>query len=243
MTRSKRTHRWLPILGALVAVVAGVSSVAAVEPHAKPLRFSKAQIRIEMNQTGNDAGIQMLIDGEGWEHASVYTPGGNRVLNVKARGSVGILGLTELFFESEEPSLDELPLEDLLQMFPEGRYRIVGETSEGRYIVGGAVLSHDIPSGPNVVSPLEGATTDADNTVIDWDPVIEPAGIIITGYQLIVELPEPLRVFSVDLPPSVTALTVPVGFLEPDTGYKFEVLAIAEGGNQTITEGTFTTAP
>jgi hypothetical protein len=242
MIITRWSRRWMPVLGALLTL-AVVSSAAAAGGDAKPLRFSKAQIRIEMNETGNDAGIQMLIDGEGWEHAEVFAPGGTKVLNVRARGSVGILGMTELFFESEEPTLDELPLEDLLAMFPEGRYRIVGVTAEGRDIVGGAVLSHDIPAGPDVVSPLEGAVTDANATVVDWDPVVEPAGIVIVGYQVIVELPEPLRVLSVDLPASVTQLTVPIGFLEPGTDYKFEVLAIAEGGNQTITEGTFTTAP
>jgi len=36
---------------------------------------------------------------------------------------------------------------------------------------------------------------------------------------------------------------VPAEFLQPDTHYVFEVLAIAEGGNQTITEGCFDTAP
>jgi Fibronectin type III domain len=112
-------------------------------------------------------------------------------------------------------------------------------------MVGTARLTHDIPAGPTVVVPTEGAVTSVDDTVIDWDPVVEPAGIEIAGYQVIVELEEPLRVFSVDLPASVTAVTVPPEFLKPGTDYKFEVLAIARGGgrNQTITESTFTTAP
>ena len=35
---------------------------------------------------------------------------------------------------------------------------------------------------------------------------------------------------------------VPAEFLEAGTDYVFEVLAIEEGGNQTISEGCFTTA-
>jgi len=95
-----------------------------------------------------------------------------------------------------------------------------------------------VHSGGHVRSPV-------DDTVIDWDPVVEPAGIEIAGYQVIVELEEPLRVLSVDLPALVTAVTVPPEFQKPGTDYKFEVLAIARGGgrNQTITESTFTTAP
>jgi hypothetical protein len=37
-------------------------------------------------------------------------------------------------------------------------------------------------------------------------------------------------------------VTVPNELLEPGTEYTFEVLAIEEGGNQTITEGCFVTA-
>jgi hypothetical protein len=39
-----------------------------------------------------------------------------------------------------------------------------------------------------------------------------------------------------------TALTVPDGLLEEGTAYNFEVLAIADNGNQTLTEGCFVTA-
>ncbi len=55
---------------------------------------------------------------------------------------------------------------------------------------------------------------------------------------------EPLRVLSVVLDPSVTSLVVPPEFfVQRNTEHKFEVLAIAENGNQTITEGSFITAP
>lgn len=230
-------------MGLAAALALETASSVASAGAVKPIKFSKAKILIELNATAQDAGIQMLLDGEGWEHASVYRPDGRKVMDVRARGSVGAIGVTELFFESAEPSLADLPLADLLEMFPEGKYRIEGTTVEGRDILGVAVLSHDIPGAPNVVSPAEGGVTDPAATVIDWDPVIEPAGIQIAGYQVIVELPEPLMILSVDLPASVTAVTVPAEFLEPGTDYKFEVLAIAEGGDQTITEGTFTTGP
>jgi hypothetical protein len=39
-----------------------------------------------------------------------------------------------------------------------------------------------------------------------------------------------------------TSLTVPVEVLQPGTEYEFEVLAIAENGNQTISENCFVTA-
>jgi hypothetical protein len=43
------------------------------------------------------------------------------------------------------------------------------------------------------------------------------------------------------VPASVTSVTVPSEFLEEDTEYTFEVLALEEGGNQTISESSFVT--
>jgi len=42
--------------------------------------------------------------------------------------------------------------------------------------------------------------------------------------------------------PTVTSLRVPKRFLQPDTVYELEVLAIEVGGNQTISVGFFRTA-
>src|ERR687898_427598 len=72
--------------------------------------------------------------------------------------------------------LDDLPLKDLLRMFPEGRYRLVGETTDGSEMIGLARLTHDIPAGPTVVTPEEGAVTPVDDTLIDWEPVVKPVG-------------------------------------------------------------------
>ena len=43
------------------------------------------------------------------------------------------------------------------------------------------------------------------------------------------------------LPASVTSITVPSGFLEPGTAYDWEVLAIEESGNQTLSSSKFRT--
>lgn len=242
--------RWMQTRWAIVALGAALAlattpSAASPGDGRAPLEFDVAQIRIEKNATARDAGIQVLLDAEDWKRVAIYLPhGGPRIMQVRASSIVGRIGVTELFFESAEPSLDDLPLKDLLAMFPEGRYRLVGQTTDGGEMIGTARLTHDIPAGPTVVTPEEGAVTRVDDTLIDWEPVVKPAGIEIAGYQVIVELPEPLRVFSVDLPASVTSVTVPPEFLNPGAEYKLEVLAIARGGgrNQTITESSFTTA-
>jgi Fibronectin type III domain len=243
MKRHTVNMRRSSIGGLLVVVVlAAVSSIASAgQQQRQTIRFDRAQILFELNATAQDAGIQALLDAEGWETVTVLAPDGQELLEVEADGSVGDIGVTELFFESAEPSLADLPLDELLAMFPEGRYRFVGRTVEGQRLVGAATLSHDIPAGPVVLSPVEGGVTDPNHTVISWQPVTEPPGIGISGYQVIVELPEPLRIFSVDLPASDTSVTVPAEFLEPGTDYKFEVIAVADNHNQTITEGTFST--
>ena len=166
---------------------------------------------------------------------------GNRGLDIEGKRSLKEQGLTELFFESAEPSLDQLPLDEFLARFPEGEYQFFGTTAEGDEITGAATLTHNIPEGPVVVSPAEGAVLDPDNAVISWKSVNSPPGIDIVGYQVIVSREDPLRVLSLDLPATTTSVTVPPEFLEPGTEYRFEVLAIEASGNQTITESVFET--
>ncbi len=142
----------LSILGLGAALALAAASVASAQGETRrwepPIPFSRAKILIELNATAQDAGIQMLIDGEGWKQVQVYSPEGEKVLDVRPRGSIGVIGITELFFESAEPSLQDLPLEELLEMFPEGQYWVFGRTAEGQRMWGTAELSHDIPDGP-----------------------------------------------------------------------------------------------
>jgi hypothetical protein len=90
--------------------------------------------------------------------------------------------------------------------------------------------------------PDEGEVVDPGAAlVISWDEVADPPGSAIAGYQLIVEAGL-LNVLDVKVPASVTSFTVPPEFLEADTDYDFEVLAIEAGGNQTITQSEFSTS-
>ncbi|MDQ4005901.1 MAG: fibronectin type III domain-containing protein [Actinomycetota bacterium] len=205
----------------------------------KPIRLSEATMIVEVNATDGDAGLQVFLDGEPWRSMEIADPDGERILAVKTKRHLRDHGLTELFSESSEPSFKELPLRKFKKLFPEGRYTFRGTTIEGRRLVGSAKLSHDIPDGPNITSPAEDASVSKDNAVADWDPVAESGGIDITGYRAIVEREDPLRVFSVDLPASVTGVTIPAEFLESGTDYKLEVQAIEASGNQTLTESEF----
>ena len=234
-----------------VAVLAMVGLLgAAQQPRAE--QFSAARIIIEVNASDRDGGIQIFVDGTGWNRLEVFDPVGQKVFDVFGSHSVGMTGVTELFFESAEPSFDDLPLDQLLVRFPQGGYRFEGVTADGaRLLTGKATLSHKIPAGPEVVSPAEGATlARSAPVVIDWDPVTQPypgtsLPVTIVGYQVIVERvkPKPLLAFNVTLPATVTRVTVPAEFIQANADYKFEVLAIEQSGNQTITESSFKTGP
>lgn len=235
-------HRILPAM-----TLTALFAVLVVTPSAGAVPFADAGIIIEVNSTDGDAGIQISLDGEGWTQLSVTDPGGEEILNVEGEGSIGLQGITELFFESAEPSFDEQSLEDLFARFPEGKYRFEGLTVDGKVLKGKATLTHAISDGPVIVSPEEDEIIGPDDLVIFWDPVVNPfpgthLPVDIVGYQVIVEKAGPgALAFSVELPASITQVTVPWEFLEPGTDYRFEVLAIEAGGNQTITESAFST--
>jgi Fibronectin type III domain len=234
----------LAMLGLLLA--AAPAPTRADKPKAK-IPFSDARIRIEVNATDGDSGLQLQLDAEdGWRWVHVFDPNGRLIFNVAGGGSVRKTGLTELFFESAEPGFDELPLDEFLKRFPEGEYRVVGRSIDGDTLFSKAILTHAIPEGPVLLGPANGSVQDPNNTVISWQPVADPPGSQIVRYEVIVtqEDPAPPRVLDATLPASKHSMTVPSAFLlSGGIEYKYEVLAIEAGGNQTLSEGTFVTSP
>jgi hypothetical protein len=241
------------LCGAVLSLTNGLTlpqRVHANEPDEIP--FDIARIIIEFNATDEDVGVQVLLDGGSYKRLEIFRPDGRKVLDLEAKRSLRKQGLTELFFESSEPSLADVPLEQFLARFPEGEYEFQGEGIDGIGLEGEATFTHVIPAGPFLISPEEDAVVDPNNTVIIWEPVTDTitgsADIDIVGYQVIVEREDPrrlfgVRVFNADVPASITSVTVSPEFLEPDAEYDFEVLAIEAGGNQTISSSSFTTAP
>jgi hypothetical protein len=235
----QKARFWLVAAAAVVLVF----GLASTEVRAKTIQLADSAIRIEINDTDGDAGIQIFLDGEGWDSMVVTDPDGNEILDISAVGSVGIQGITELFFESAEPSFEEQPLEELLELFPEGLYKFDGTTTEGDTLKGKARLTHALPDGPVLVLPEEDDdAVDPENTVIEWEPVADPAGSMIVGYQVIVAQESGIfREFIAEVGPETTSVTVPAEFMAPGAEYKFEVLAIEASGNQTISEREFET--
>ncbi len=200
--------------------------------HRGTIPFSAAQIYFEYNSTADDAGVQVFLDAEDWKRISIEDYRGKELLEIETGGGMRELGLTELRFEGAEPGPTEA-----LDAFPPGEYRFRGTTIERRRLMASAFLSHDLPAAPSF-TPSHGEVVDPDNAVIEWNPV---GGV--DRYQVIVESDANDLSLEVSVSSSTTRLQIPPTFLAPNTEYKAEVLAIAPGGNRTITEGTFVTGP
>jgi hypothetical protein len=230
------------LLVALLVLLGLIASLPANTAGAKPttIPFADARLKIEVNATDGDAGLQVFLDGEPWRAVSLYNPAGRKLVEITAKGPLKDYGLTELFSESSEPPFDVFPFEEFKRLFPEGVYTFRGTAIDGKHLLSTARLTHDVPDGPRIVRPRDDAQVSRDRVVVAWKPVRTPPGIDIVGYQVVVTREDPLRVLSVDLPASARRLPVPSAFLQRGTEYKAEVLAIEASGNQTLTEVAFT---
>jgi hypothetical protein len=217
----------------------GLGRGQASEAASQPVRLAAATLIIEVNETDGDAGLQFFLDGEPWTSMTISDPNGRVVVDVDAAGRLRDWGLTELFSESNEPPFTEVPLAEFLERFPAGRYSYVGETIEGERLTGTARLSHDIPEGPEITGPADGATVSRDGVVARWEAPPEPPGIDIVGYRVIATRENPLRVYQVELPASARSVPIPAAFLESGIEYELEIQAIEESGNWTFNTSTF----
>ena len=230
------------LIATMIVIAVFASQVSAADSNsAATVPFKAAKLIIEFNSTAEDIGVQMFLDADPWKTIDIIGPNGKLIFEVDGRSNVRRLGMTELFFESHEPSINDLSIPEFLALFPEGEYTFIGRNTEGDKVLGKVPFSHRFPDGPSIIGPKKKGRQDPQNTVIRWDPVVTPAGIQISQYQVIVEGGEPLRHFDVFVPGNVTSLTVSPEFLEPHSDYIFEVLAIEANGNQTISEGEFKT--
>jgi len=228
--------------------IEALMQLQTIESRAEEIEFDEAEIFFEENATDGDLGIQFFLDGDEWDHVVIVDPGGHRMVDVKVRGNTRVIGLTEIFSESAEPDFDEMPRDEFLALFDEGVYMFFGRTLDGDVLVGSATLTKTMPDQPEITLPEEDDEVDANAPlVIEWNTVPDPDApdSVIVAYQIVVEKDEDderLRVYSVDMLPTDTSVTVAPGFLEPGKDYKVELIVVETSGNKTITEVPFTTA-
>jgi hypothetical protein len=224
--------------------------------------FKDAEFFIEYNSTAGDTGVQVFLDDDNWRRITISDPRDRTLFEVKGKTTLGRQGLTELFFESVEPELAQLPIVKFLKRFPEGDYEFEGIRNDGIELESEVEFTHVIPCAPEVL-PEDGtvlrrkseavitwyevtevvdpAATDAAGETVCTEPADLGQELEIASYQVIVENSDVHLI--VDLTSEDRSLTVPTELLRKNTLYIFEVLAKEESGNQTITEGFFCTGP
>ena len=240
-----------------------VSSAESCPPaDAKPSQTTEiatAKLILEFNATDGDLGVHGAFDDHGWRVLCVFDPTGRLVLRVTPESQLRDLTMAGIFFESREPPLAEFGFADLPSTFPEGKYTVRAESFDGKILVGSATFTHDVPAAPVIDAPSlaldpQGAKKNIvplEDLAIQWQDVIETVDgtpVHITGYEVIVtkegaEDPNGFSqpIYDVHVLPTLNSLRVPVEFLEADTVYELEVLALEVSGNQTITVGFFKT--
>jgi hypothetical protein len=253
---------------AVIALVLG-GSAPALWAEEDEIPFDEASIFFELNDTDGDLGIHALIDGEPWKKLEIEDPNEREMLYISIKGRLRRQGLTEIFFESAEPTFDELSPEEFFDRFPEGEYEIEGETLEGDELESEVEVSHVMPAPPgNIKVNRQSAAVDCDAeelpsvrrgrpVIISWDPVTtshptigEDGSVEVVRYQAVTEWEnedEVAFVFSADFPPSNRrrmSVTVPpqfiaAGLAEGAEEFKFEILVRADSGNQTAVESCF----
>jgi hypothetical protein len=215
--------------------------------------FSVAELFFELNNTDGDLGLHANVDGGGWTRLEIKGPGGQALLDVLATGSLRQQALTELSFESAEPTFTELSPDAMFRRFPEGAYLIAGQAQNGSEYESRVQLSHVLAAPVEAkVSGLKAAPScSADPlpevvppVVIDWDPVTtshprlgKSGPVEISRYQLVVE--KDATTLSLDLPPDVTELEIPSGITVKGGDFKFEIIARTTAGNNTAVESCF----
>ncbi|MGH8130059.1 MAG: hypothetical protein ACRES3_04300 [Steroidobacteraceae bacterium] len=249
----------------LLAIGAGamaMSTQVGLGQDGGELPFEEAQLYFELNHTDGDLGIHGLIDGDAWKSLEIEGPNEQLLMNVWIRNNLRRQGMTEIFFESDEPTLDELPAAAFFRRFPQGIYEIEGITLDDEELEAKIRLSHVMagpPGNVRVNGKLAAKNCDAvlpvvsEPVTLNWNavtkshPTIGTPGVdvAVQQYQVVGEIEREGRtpdvlVFAVDLPPGRTIFEFPEDFTGlADGEMKFEIVTKLRNGNQTAVESCF----
>ncbi len=262
---TRRTTRLRVIAATTSSLLLVLTPLAAWSSQEEGLEFEEAEIFFELNNTDKDLGIHALIDGDAWKKMRIVQPNGKTMLDVRLKSRLKRQGLTELFFESAEPTFDELSPETFFERFPAGEYKIRGTSLEGDPIASIAELTQVMPAPVGNLT-INGMSAEPDEEgeceedelpqisnpiVIEWDAVTESHPELgafsdeleVVRYQAVAEFEtddEVTYVSSIDILPDEDierySVTVPDEFLRDGFEGKFEVLVREASFNQTAIE-------
>ncbi|MBA3562641.1 MAG: fibronectin type III domain-containing protein [Gammaproteobacteria bacterium] len=197
--------------------------------------FAELGILVEQNATDGDTEIVITAvpdTDQGLKRFAVRTPDKRLVLAV--RSPARVMGLRELLFETPEPEGEQI-----LSVYPEGRYKFRGIAEDGERFFGTARLSHRLPHPTMIIHPASGQEVPADSLTIQWSQV---PGIEQFLLEFENESADPEQSLTINLPPDVTSFEVPPSLLIPGADYQVGVATIARNGNIVFVEVEFSTA-
>jgi hypothetical protein len=230
-----------------------LSPTLATQPASEP--FSVAALFLELNDTDGDLGLHAEIDADAWTSLEIEDPGERMLLGIASRNRLSRQGLTQLAFESAEPSFDELDPVDFFKRFPEGVYEIEARAKDGGRFESHVTLSHVLaaPVEPTVDGLPAAESCDepvlpvvAAPVILDWEPVTSshpdigvtpPVLVTISRYQVFLE--QGALKLGLDLPPSVTEFEIPESLTTAGGTFKYEIVARTSTGNNTAIESCF----
>ncbi|CAG7857165.1 hypothetical protein MCAMS1_01899 [biofilm metagenome] len=108
-------HRWLTISAMIPILILGTATATAwaqcpdrneagvkgVGERSKPvIPIKDARLKIELNSTDQDAGVQVFIDADPWKTINIFGPGDRMIFSAANRGKMAKQGGTELFLDS-----------------------------------------------------------------------------------------------------------------------------------------------
>ena len=228
----------IPIIALAAAMSAPTLAVAEED-----LEFEEAFLYFELNDTDGDLGIHGKVDGDAWKRVKIEGPNDRKLLDIKIKSSLKRQGLTELFFESSEPTFDELDPEVFFNRFPAGLYEWEGKTLDNEEIEGEVFLSQRIPAAPVVSSVGDDMTPaddecwdpgDVDEVVISWEPVTHTHASLgadtgaplgdnsVIYYEFVVEVDDTEFKSTALVTPGTTSWTVSEDFIEMAEGLMVE---------------------
>jgi hypothetical protein len=197
--------------------------------------FDRATVRFEQNATDGDAEVVFEVRGgaDGLAWLTITAPDGRTVADFRAPDE-STLGVRQLLLESPEPPDPEV----VKAAYPEGVYDFAGGSAAGDTLRSRATLSHRLPSPVTVLEPADEAEdVGTDGLRVRWTPVDAAEAYLVTVEQEDLELSVTAR-----LARGSETFVVPEGFLRPGLEYQLAIGTVADDGNTSFVESTFTTA-
>lgn len=246
-----------PRITSALAIALVAFGLGTAAPESRAAEFPEAELYFELNDSAGDLGIHSSIDGPANLGVTILDPKGRVLLNINPHGPLARQGLTQLFFESAEPTFDQLAPADFFARFPEGEYKIRGRTLAGELLESDVELSQVMAARPGNITANGVAAVNCDvlplpsvraPVLIEWDPVttshptVGIAGSVeIERYEFFVER-EGVKM-GVELPPNVTFFEIPAEILALGDTFKYEIIARTSTGNNTAVEACFSLLP